>query len=117
MRALGLFAEFVRENPASHLSVPSAPFIDLLNSINWTDRNKSAAALLALTESRDSALLADLRQRALESLIEMSRWKSRGHAYMPFFILGRVAGMTEDAINAAWERKDPEAVIKAARPN
>ena len=38
----------------------------------------------------------------------MARWKSPGHAYMPFFILGRVAGMSEDAIAAAWERKDPE---------
>ena len=45
----------------------------------------------------------------------MARWKSPGHAYMPFFILGRVAGMTEEAIAAAWERKDPEAVVSAAR--
>ena len=96
--------------------MPSIPFIDLLNSIDWSDRNKSAAALLALTERRDAALLNDLRTRALESLIEMARWKSPGHGYMPFFILGRVAGMSEDAISAAWERKDPEAVIKAARP-
>jgi len=94
--------------------VPSTPFVDLLNSIDWSDRNKSAAALLALTESRDTALLNDLRTRALESLIEMARWKSPGHAYMPFFILGRVARMSEDAIKAAWERKDPEPVIKAA---
>ena len=70
-----------------------------------------------MTESREAALLNDLRTRALESLIEMTRWKSSGHAYMPFVILGRVAGMSEDAINAAWERKDPEMVIKAARPN
>jgi hypothetical protein len=117
MRALALFAQYAREHPESSLSVPSTPFVDLLNSIDWSDRNKSAAALLALTESREAALLNDLRTRALESLIEMTRWKSSGHAYMPFVILGRVAGMSEDAINAAWERKDPEMVIKAARPN
>jgi len=117
MRALALFAQYAREHPESKLSVPSMPFVDLLNSIDWSDRNKSAAALLALTESRDQALLNDLRTRALASLIEMARWKSPGHAYMPFVILGRVAGISEDAINAAWERKDPEAVIEAARPN
>ncbi len=115
MRALALFAQHARENPASNLSVPSAPFVDLLNSINWTDRNKSAAALAALTASRDPVLLADLRQRALASLIEMARWKSRGHAYMPFVVLGRVGGMSEDAIAAAWEHDDPEAVIAAAK--
>ena len=114
MRALALFAQYARENPTSNLSVPSAPFVDLLNSISWTDRNKSAAALAALTESRDPVLLADLRQRALASLIEMTRWKSRGHAYMPFVVLGRVGGMSEDAIAAAWEHDDPEAVVPAA---
>ncbi len=117
MRALALFAQYSQENPSAHLSVPSAPFVDLLNSIDWPDRNKSSAAVLQLTQGRDPTLLKELRDRALDSLIEMARWKSQGHAYMPFFILGRVAGMPEDAINAAWERKDPEAVIKAARPN
>jgi HEAT repeats len=115
MRALALFAQYSQENPSAHLSVPSAPFVDLLNSIDWPDRNKSSAALLQLTEGRDPALLKELRDRALDSLIEMARWKSQGHAYMPFFILGRVAGMSEDAIKAAWERKDPETLVKAVR--
>ena len=115
MRALALFAQYAREQPESNLSVPPTPFVDLLNSIDWSDRNKSAAALLQLTESRDPALLQELRDRALDSLIEMARWKSPGHAYMPFVILGRVARMSKDAINAAWERKDPETVVKAAR--
>lgn len=117
MRALALFAQYAREHPDSNLSVPSAPFVDLLNSVDWSDRNKASAALLPLTESRDSRLLADLRHRALDSLIEMARWKSPGHAYMPFVVLGRVAGMTEEAINTAWERKDPEAVVRAAKRN
>ena len=115
MRALALFAQYASGNPSVHLSVPSAPFIEMLNSIDWSDRNKSAAALLPLTESRDPALLKELRERALDSLIEMARWKSEGHAYMPFFILGRVAGMSEDAIAAAWERKDADTVVRAAR--
>jgi hypothetical protein len=114
MRALALFAQYAREHPESNLSMPPTPFIDLLNSIDWTDRNKSSAALQQLTESRDPALLQELRDHALDSLIEMARWKSPGHAYMPFFVLGRVAGMSEDAIKAAWERKDPEMLVKAA---
>lgn len=115
MRALALFAQYAREHPESNLSVPSAPFVDLMNSVDWTDRNKASAALLQLTEARDPALLSDLRARALDSLIEMARWRSPGHAYMPFVVLGRMAGMSEDAINVAWERKDPETVVRAAR--
>jgi hypothetical protein len=114
MRALALFAQYAQENPSSHLSVPAAPFVELLNSIDWSDRNKASAALLQLTVGRDPALLNDLRSRALDSLIEMARWKSEGHAYMPFFILGRVAGMKEEDIAATWERKDAEAVVKTA---
>lgn len=113
MRALALFAQYASGNQSAHLSVPSAPFIEMLNSIDWSDRNKSAAALLPLTESRDPALLKELRERALDSLIEMARWKSEGHAYMPFFILGRVAGMKEQEIQAAWERKDVGALVHA----
>lgn len=115
MRALALFAQYAQEHPSSHLSVPAAPFVDLLNSIDWPDRNKSSAALLQLTEGRDPALLKELRDRALDSLIEMARWKSPGHAYMPFVILGRLAGMSEDSIAAAWERRDPEALIRIIR--
>ena len=40
MRALALFAQYARENVKSNLSVPSAPFVDLVNSINWTDRDR-----------------------------------------------------------------------------
>ena len=115
MRALALLAQYAQEHPSAHLQVPSAPFVDLLNSIDWPDRNKSSAALLQLTEGRDPALMKELRDRALDSLIEMARWKSEGHSYMPFFILGRVAGMTEEAITAAWERKDSEALIRIVR--
>jgi hypothetical protein len=56
---------------------------------------------------------ASLRQTALPSLVEMARWKT-GHAYMPFFLLGRVAGIPEDEIAAAWERGDRAAFIDAA---
>jgi hypothetical protein len=85
----------------------------MLNSIDWTDRNKSSWALSNLTAQRDPSVLSELRQTALTSLIEMSRWKS-SRGYEPFLLLGRVAGIPEDEITAAWERGDRAAFIDAA---
>ena len=114
MRALALIAMFALKNPAPGLVVPATPFIDLLNSIEWTDRNKASLALESLTETRDPALISELRSRALPSLIEMARWKSEGHAESAFLVLGRVAGLPDDAITAAFARGDRDSVIEAA---
>jgi hypothetical protein len=114
MRALALLAIYAREHRELSLSVPSAPFIDMLGSPVWTDRNKSSMALMQLTERRDPVLLAELRARALPVLVEMARWRSQAHAVASLIILGRIAGLSEDAIAAAWARGDREAVIGAA---
>jgi hypothetical protein len=112
LRALGVLARFA-QSPAGHeIKVPLEPFVDLLNSIEWTDRNKSALALFSLTAARDPLLLASLRRRALESLVDMARWKSPGHAQYPFFILGRVGNISEDEIQKAWDEGKREALIK-----
>jgi hypothetical protein len=105
MRALAMIAMFAQKNPASGLVVPPTPFVDLLNSIEWTDRNKASFALEALTERRNPALMADLRARALPSLIEMARWKSDGHAEAAFVVLGtpyRSAGRGDYGRVRAW---------------
>jgi hypothetical protein len=113
MRALALMAGFAQNHPDLKISVSPRPFVDMLNSLIWSDRNKSSMALMNLTERRDPALLADLRQHALTSLVEMARWKSKGHAWMSFIILGRIAGLPDKEI-LDWEHGDPEKVIAAA---
>ena len=92
--------------------MPLEPFVDLINSIEWTDRNKSSLALFSLTAARDPLVLATLRRQALESLVDMSRWKSPGHAEYPFFILGRVGNIPEDEIQKAWAEGNREILIK-----
>lgn len=114
MRALAVIAGFAQRNPGLHIQVPAAPFVDLLDSPVWTDRNKAVFALAGLTEGRDPALLAALRKRALPPLAEMARWKSRGHALGPLLVLGRIAGMPDADVTAACDRNDREAVIRAA---
>jgi hypothetical protein len=112
MRALALIARFAQARPDQRVSVPAKPFIEMLNSIEWTDRNKSSFALLTLTEKRDAAVLSRLRQRSLQSLIDMARWKSPGHAVAPFFILGRIGGLSEEEIQKSWDSGNRHLLIE-----
>jgi hypothetical protein len=114
MRALLVFSEMVPIAPTPAPRIPHDHFIAFLNSPVWTDRNKASGALMTLSVSRDAALLARLRQDALVPLVEMARWKSDGHAKPAFVILGRIAGYSDDAANAAWVRGERELVIGAA---
>ena len=113
-RALAVMAGAARQTTRPPIKIPVRPFIEMLNSIEWTDRNKSSWALIRLTDKRAPAVLSELRQKALPSLVEMARWKSSGHAYASFFLLGRAAGFPEDEISAAWERGDRASFIETA---
>lgn len=113
MRALAVMAN-AQESGKLKVTIPWEPFIDLLNSIVWTDRNKSSLALINITQKRDPKLLARLRSRALPSLVEIARWKEKGHAAAGFFILGRIAGLPEKELNEVWKRDDRETIINAA---
>jgi hypothetical protein len=114
MRALAVLAVSARNSPGQRIKIPVRPFVRMLNSIVWTDRNKSALALYRLTaRRRDPAIIASLRRDALPSLVEMARWKSPGHAQVPFTLLGRVGNFSEAEIQRAWESGDRESLIKA----
>src|SRR5262245_44457175 len=105
-RALAVMAGAARQTTRQPMpiKIPVRPFIEMLNLIEWKDHNKSSWALLRLTDKRDPAVLSEIRQKALPSLIEMARWKSSGHSQASFVLLGRVARLPEDEITAAWER-------------
>jgi hypothetical protein len=112
MRALGVLAVFANNWPKQRIQIPVEPFINMLNSIEWTDRNKSSRALYQLTEKRNPAVLSKLREHAVSSLIEMSRWKSPGHALGPFFLLGRASNLSEDEIKKHWDSGIRETLIE-----
>ena len=100
-RALGVL---VRSNARLARKIPPDTFIAMLNSGTWTDRNKAASLLQALTSTRDPKLLAQIRAGALESLIEMASWRRPGHAYAARMVLGRIRGMPEDRLGElAWK--------------
>lgn len=96
-RALGIMmAYFERKNIT--VGIDPAPFVELVKSIDWTDRNKGVYLLVVLTNKHNPALLARLRKEAVLPLADMAVWQSQGHAYPAFSLLGRVAGWDEKTI-------------------
>lgn len=112
-RALGVLAE---SNPKVAARIPAGPFIEMINSGSWTDRNKAGWVLDNLTRSRDPKVLAQLRAEALASLIEMARWRSTGHASTARVLLGRIAGIDEARLAKLANASDAEEIIKALPP-
>jgi hypothetical protein len=114
IRSLASFAVLARLKPDAGLKISPTWFIEMLNSIFWTDRNNAAVSLVNLTESRDPSTLSQLRERALPSLIEMARWKHLPHALPAYILLGRVQGVPEQELQDAWSKGDRESIIKRA---
>jgi POTRA domain, FtsQ-type len=97
-RALGVLAAYLTLHPDLKITIPVAPFIKMMNSIVWTDRNKGAMVLMQLTQSRDENLLHEIKQQALPSIIEMAKWKDRNHTLSSFVLLGRIADIDEQTL-------------------
>lgn len=114
MRTLWVFTKRVPDRKHPAVRVPYEPFIAMLNSPQWADRNKSSLALMELTQTRDPHLLAMLRTDAMDSLTQMARWKSKGHAMPARVMLARIAGYTDAAMQNALDHDEVEAVIAAA---
>ena len=111
VRALGVIASSSQQR-ASMIS--PKPFIALLKSDKWVDRNKGGWLLINLTASRDRKLLKHLREEAMDALVEMARWHSASHATFARRLLGRIGGIEEDRLNTLINDQ-PEAIIAAAQ--
>ena len=114
MRALLVFTNMTPGPNKTVPRVPYEPFVAMLNSLIWSDRNKSSFALMQLTESRDPQLLELLKREALRPLVQIARWHSDGHAVAGFVILARIAGYTDQAATEAFRKHDKEPIITAA---
>ena len=99
VRALSVLCDWSnRGKKALILDIDPEPLIAMLESIEWTDRNKSAALLDSLTVSRPADLMKGLRAESLPALQEMALWHSYGHALFSIRILARLAGLSEAEI-------------------
>ncbi|QDU66835.1 hypothetical protein [Engelhardtia mirabilis] len=99
-RALGVLVDHAIAHPELELSIDPEPFVQMLDSIEWTDLNKASFLLLSLTARHDEVLYAELRATALDGLADIARWSSKGHAYPAVVTLGRLAGVDDETIRA-----------------
>jgi len=113
LRALNAIAVYARLQPQQNIRVPSTWIVEMLNSIVLGDRKSAADVLVSLTE-RDPEALDQIRERALDSVIEMAQWKTLRYALPPFILVGRLAGMSEAEIQKAWTSGDRQTVITMA---
>jgi len=111
VRALGVIASSSQKRAG--MILPN-PFIALLKSDKWVDRNKGAWLLVNLTASRDPKLLKQLRKEAMDALVEMARWQFAGHSSLARRLLGRIAGIEEGRLDTLIYSQ-PEAIIAAAQ--
>ena len=99
MRALGLILVYAQKHPELAIEAPIESFLDLVESVEWTDRNKAMLVLDGFSAGRDEVVLAKLRVRSLPALVEMARWQTEGHAGMAFLLVGRIAGLSDAEID------------------
>ena len=104
-------AKFAQEKPELGIQIPPGIFISMLNSFDWTDRQKSLLLLEILTRDRDAAVLEQLRQEAFPALVEMARWQFMYHASPAYTLLCRVDGLSDEEIAETLRRGEKEAVI------
>lgn len=114
-RSLAAFAVFARKNSGADIKISPTWFVEMLNSLAWGDRNNAAVTLVTLTDDRDEKVLSQVKDRALRSLIEMAGWKHLPHALPAYILVGRVLGMKEEDLQAAWSKDQRSVVIGRAR--
>lgn len=112
IRALEVLAA---DASAEQMQISLTPFISLLYSGSWTDRNKASLFLMRMTESRNPELLRSLRDQALEPLIEGASWDDvPGHSDPFLRILARIGGIPNDKIETLRNANNKDTIIAAA---
>lgn len=115
IRSLKAIAVYASKQPAkAGLKILPTWFIELLHSVELSDRMESVKALLVLTDQGGQSAIALIRERALPDLAEMARWPTLRYALPPFLLLARVAGLPDAAAQQAWQKGDRESVIRKA---
>ncbi|HEX4147125.1 MAG TPA: hypothetical protein VHY91_26750 [Pirellulales bacterium] len=114
MRGLGVILGYAAKHPELSIEAPIDVYLDLLESVEWTDRNKAMAVLGELSAGGNEAVLTKLRERSLPALVEMARWQTEGHALMAYLLVGRIAGVSDEQMFDAWAAGKREEVIARA---
>lgn len=111
-RALKAIYAYEPGDPEKKPIVRPTWFVEMLNSVELQDRIEGARAVALFTERPDDHLFAQLRERAIPSVLEMAAWQHLPHALPAFLIAGRLAGWTEEKLAEAWTSESREAALK-----
>jgi hypothetical protein len=114
LRSLNAIAVLARLQPTLGIHVPPTWIVEMLNSIVLSDRMRASDVLVTLTDQGDAATLDQIRDRALDGVVEMAQWKILRYALPPFILAGRLAGMNEQEIQKAFAGGDRQAVVGLA---
>ena len=113
LRSLAAFSVLARREPKLEMQVQPTWMVEMLHSLDWSDRQQATQVLLTLTEIRDPKMMRQLAERSRDTLIEMARWKHLPHALPAYVLLGRSAGMAETEIERTWAADEREKTIAA----
>jgi hypothetical protein len=116
VRSLEAIAVLARLRPNLKIVISPTWFVEMLNSLSLSDRQRAAAALVTLTETGGEKALQQIRERAWDSVVEMAGWRSLRHAVPAFVLLGRMAGMTEGEIENSWTADRQQTIERIADP-
>jgi hypothetical protein len=113
LRSLAAFTVLARRDPSLEMQVLPTWIVEMLHSLDWSDRQQAIHVLLTLTEIREPKLMQLLKERSRDALVEMARWKYLPHALPAYVLLGRSAGMAETEIERTWAADEREKTIAA----
>lgn len=109
LRALGVLA---RVAPAELARMDFSGLLAGLESLNWTDRNKTLMVLSGVKLTPEA--LGELRGKYSKALEEMAQWKSMGHAGMALELVGRARCMEEGEMAEKIAKEDRQGILAAA---
>ncbi len=109
-RALRAIAVLGRDKSLG-VQIRATWFVEMLNSVALADRIEGSRTLNLMFDDLSEGALTQIRERALPSLLEMARWTHLPHALPPYLLLGRVAGIAEAEMSAAWEEGKREEML------
>lgn len=114
-RALKAVMVGAKLHPEQHISIQPTWYVQMMNSVVWSDRRAASLALVALTENGDPGALELIRERALGSVVDMAGWHDLQYALPGFILAGRIAGLDKKQIQAAWLSGNREPVVQKAK--
>jgi hypothetical protein len=111
VRALKAIAYLALTKGGAELRVQPTWLVEMLNSVVLSDRLEAVQALSMYLERGDEGAAAQIRERALDSVLEMARWQHMPHALPAWWLLGKLAGLPEEEMERAWRQGERQRVL------